>query len=682
MAIVFNCPHCNHLYRLPDALAGKRATCKNADCRKVIVIPQPRPATVPPSIAELGGIVPESNGKDHTPTPKIPTDVEAAALAALSDTPKEEATAAAGQAIPVTCPHCGHQWTEPAAKAGKNTLCPNPECRQRIKVPLPKKAEPPQDWRQGNIAGPTLAKQNFEQPEDVMNAEAKIVGKEAWQKGGGAEQDLEPVPLSRRIFFALLIGVPLIGLAAGAVYLWRSGKTHQEERVIQDAIKEYEQVGSNEVTPAEAPVFAAVLQLAAGEWALREEGVDKAKALQTALTHFAKARDELRQAAPKDDSKRPTAAERSAVACELALATLSLGGTDEQVKEKTRIRWVPEAAANRPLRINEKVDTVHGELQRTLQLLQGADFDLKAALARRLTRELVKQGQAELAAGVPVMLFTEPEQPEAKAIVALEIFRADRGAVKARQIADELKAQLAGGAGGRNPTPAMAVTLWLVLGVEKPPPVVAPPPANPAQQMSDGTRLAYVGLYVLQDKPKEALDLAARSVGPAGQPGAAAAGQLRALALYAEWAPDPAPAFDLAVGIVTRPAKKGETQAIPLFTVYRLAQLAAAAGKAEPAKQLADSLADDGLKAWAKGEAVRLTATPENKAPREATAAELPDDPKKLRAGHAWACLWIVRHNVRLSGDKGKEMKMVNLWPKGAIHPFGTAGIALGLQDR
>jgi hypothetical protein len=36
MAIVFNCPQCNLPYKLKDELAGKRATCKNPDCRKVI----------------------------------------------------------------------------------------------------------------------------------------------------------------------------------------------------------------------------------------------------------------------------------------------------------------------------------------------------------------------------------------------------------------------------------------------------------------------------------------------------------------------------------------------------------------------------------------------------------------------------------------------------------------------
>src|SRR5207302_272980 len=125
MAIEFNCPHCRHLYRLPDTLAGKRATCKNAQCRQVIVVPSP--ATVPP-------------------TAPPPIDVEAAALSALSDEPVQE-KAPPEKVIPVECPFCNNKWTVPFDKAGKNVLCPNEDCRQRVKVPEPKE-DVPTDWRQ------------------------------------------------------------------------------------------------------------------------------------------------------------------------------------------------------------------------------------------------------------------------------------------------------------------------------------------------------------------------------------------------------------------------------------------------------------------------------------------------------------------------------------------------------
>ena len=72
MAIAFNCPHCDFAYRLKDELAGKRATCKNPECRKLITIPTP--ITVP---------------DDDAPVPDAAA-LEAAALSALADEPPLE----------------------------------------------------------------------------------------------------------------------------------------------------------------------------------------------------------------------------------------------------------------------------------------------------------------------------------------------------------------------------------------------------------------------------------------------------------------------------------------------------------------------------------------------------------------------------------------------------------------
>src|SRR5436305_11979986 len=149
MAIEFNCPHCQHQYKLKDELAGKTATCKT--CRQKITIPQP--ATVPPDAPV-----------------KTAAEIEAEALAAMADEPAKAEQDAAGQVIDVECQFCNHKWTEPLTRAGKNTLCPNPECRQRVKIPEPKK-EDLLDWRQTRTKGPSLAKDNQPQKlEGVQDA--------------------------------------------------------------------------------------------------------------------------------------------------------------------------------------------------------------------------------------------------------------------------------------------------------------------------------------------------------------------------------------------------------------------------------------------------------------------------------------------------------------------------------
>ena len=87
------------------------------------------------------------------------------ALSALSDEPAKAAEQPAETAvIAMTCSHCDHKWTEPASKAGKNVLCANPECRQRLKVPEPK-GNKQVDWRQQGSQLPSLAKQAHEKLE-------------------------------------------------------------------------------------------------------------------------------------------------------------------------------------------------------------------------------------------------------------------------------------------------------------------------------------------------------------------------------------------------------------------------------------------------------------------------------------------------------------------------------------
>jgi hypothetical protein len=662
MAIVFNCPHCEHPYKLKDDLAGKRATCKNTSCRQQITIPQPTGFR----IADLGGIVPDDATPNTATAP--PADVEAAALAALNETAQEKEETAAADEIPMTCPHCDHKWAEPFAKAGKNTLCPNEECRQRIKVPEPKKGQVKENWRSTASGKPSLAKENFEKPTDVMDAEAKVVSREAYVKGGGAEQDYEPVPLKRRLFVWSLIAAPILLVAAGiwAIVSWRSER--REELSLEPAIAEFA-AAREELDPVQASLGSAILEIAAGQHALAATKMDKDKAFAQAVQHFKKAHSELQTAAQKDPQNR-AAADRFAVAGELAVALVGLGGTDEEAKENQRHRWVPASVGNRALRPNEQNRSVHAELQTVLgSSFAGADFDTKATVVRRLARDLAKKGQADLVASLASFCFSDSEQPEAKAVAALEVYRADRGSDMPKKTAEELKAILAGGAVGRVPSPASAQTLWEVVGTEKAPKLFPPPSAS----VVETSRYAFVGVHILKDESAKALDLCR-------QQGGTLNGQLRALALYAEWAPDPAPAFDSAISAISLSAK-AKKEAPPATVVLRLVQLAASANRPDQAKSLSDAIPDEGVKAWAKGSAIQFAATPENKNKIEDAAFEVPDDPKRLRAGHFQGKLWQSRQNAR-SMSASDATKAVNLWPRAVLKPFGLAGIALAQQDK
>ena len=104
--------------------------------------------------------------------------------------------------------------------------------------------------------------------------------------------------------------------------------------------------------------------------------------------------------------------------------------------------------------------------------------------------------------------------------------------------------------------------------------------------------------------------------------------------------------------------------------------------KPELAKEFANLIADEGLKAWAKGSAVqlRIASAPKDKADEAWAELPSPDKPKDLRAGHVWGRLWVARQNTRLS-DRSTQVKVVTAWPT-PIVPFGKAGIALGLQDK
>jgi hypothetical protein len=486
-------------------------------------------------------------------------------------------------------------------------------------------------------------------------ADAKIVSGQALKEADATGEELEPRPLKQKLLFVLVPLGLVAGLVFGVVYWMKSRTENKEHRLVQEAQEEFKRAAEG-LPKEEVPVFDAVLHVAAGEHAVRHNTREK---LKEGMDEFARAREALRAL---------SSPARNAACAELAVATLELGGTEEQAREQIRIRWTRDV--NLKIRPNERLFTVFEELQKTLGLVAGADLEYRTHLARRLTRELVKRGQGVTALElIPRALFAPPEEPEARAVVALEIYRADKGSPLVRKTADEFKARAAELAKAA-PVPASIETLFLVLG-EKSPLIVSKPPAGAGAP--DATRFAYVGWHALKGEGEEALALARR----AGPPEV----QVRALVLCADWLPDPVPALDAAGGILGAAVKSKKDGSVSPYAVLRLAQIAAAAGRPDQAKQFADFLADDGLKAWARGDAVRLRVGLAPKERADEVWAEVPDDAKKYRAGHAWGRFWVARQNTRVSGKRDDEVKAASAWPA-ALAPFGKAGVALGLQDR
>ncbi|VTU01904.1 unnamed protein product [Gemmataceae bacterium] len=643
MAIAFNCPHCQFAYNLPDKLAGKQARCKNPECRKVITVPAP--VTVPDDLRKGPGTA----------------ALERLALDALADEPpKVEEVPVQEKVIPMTCTYCDHKWTEPWSKAGKNALCPNPECRQRQKVPEPKE-DKPTDWKQPKTKLPTLAKQNFEKLDGVVSAnEVRNVSGVSLEKAGATDDLYEP----RSIKPLVWLGIGVVALIAVVVFgIWSLVTSRVETRkdaLLADARTELD-AKSADMSPAGAGLSSALLHAAAAEYALSDALVDSkgSERLKDAQAEFDKARNDVR--------KQPPGPERYAVAAELALATLAFAGTDEQVKEQLRYPWQPDVTPGRAMRLNERTHTIHQELTTTLNLLQPADFEFRAAVARRLTRELVKQGQVGMATDLlPVAMFSDAESAEARAVIALEVLRLDRGSAAAKQVATELKAGAGTGGLKGNPYPYSAQALFIAQQLDKPVPVPGGSGAIPDPRPV----LVNTPLLLLDDKVPEAVALALRAQQPDTQ--------LKAVALCAEWAKEPGPALDAAVAVVGR---GGKQSAISPSLVLRLSQLASLAGKHDQARTLADALADDGLKSWARGDAVRWRLAGNPKERPDETWVEVPDDPKKVRAGHAWGRMWVARHNTKESRNRDGEKKATASWP-GPVHPFALAGIALGLQDK
>jgi len=632
MAIVFDCPHCKYPYKLKDELAGRKATCKNPDCRQQITIPSP------PSAAEL----------------------EAAAHSALAeDAPHAEDVAPTAKTIPMTCSFCGHRWSEPMAKAGKNTLCP--ECRHRLRVPEPK-GDVPEDWRQQKTKLPSGAKERFEKLEGVQDAaEVKVVSGEALREADVMGIEDEPRTFKQKALIVLSVLAVVGGIALGIRYFFTSRSDDRDHQLMAEALKDFPDVAKQDA-PTEAGLCSAALRTAAAEYFLRQNSEES---LGKAREHYTKALGDLQHGAARA---------RFYVDGEIASTIIGFGGSDEEVKAKTRFAWQPGTQGGK-FGMGQKTYTVLEELRKPLEHAAQADMDFKFLLARRLARELTRRGQDAFAADLlPLALFSDSEKDEARAVVALEIHRASRNSAIPRAVAESLKARIEPELKAKsrtitwNPYPASAQILWDAVGIEFRP--LTLPPGNTA--VTDNVRFAFTGSFLMKGDMEQALALATRGTS------ADAPSKLRSLALCAEWMPDPARALDSAVVVVNGRGKQSLSQA----HLIRLVEIGLASGNVQQAKDLATSITDEGLKAWAFGDGIRHRAIASPTQKLDEGLMEAPTVPDKLKAGHFWGRLWIARQNTRLSGDRNAEKGAVAGWSTEVLRRAGLAGIALGLQDR
>lgn len=642
MAIDTRCPHCQTKYRLKDELSGKSVTCREAACRKVFAV-----VALPPA---ANGTHPPKAKRAAEPPPAV--DAETLAASLFADEPA--AAPVAERQVAVVCEICEHKWTEPASKVGKVVLCP--ECKHRQKIPEPKKKTA--DWRDAT-GGRRLLEKGPDLPKDLEEQQMREASLTSLVGAGVIEkEEVEPRTLKEKLAIVAVVAVVLAVLGGGVWWLLRTRSQGKEVLLAATAVDEIKEIKDDGPLPkGQPPLLRAALHLATGEAAVRQ---NTEEGLKDALKHFADARNEL-QAAPRSF-------ERDAVFSELATAVLATGGDNELVKGKSRIGWTPHAAAaSQPGTGQSRFVQVELRLLLSSMKDYGVDPEMRVLTARRLTRELVENGQPDLLFEVLQNGFDPTEQQEARAQALLAAVRANAAADKLRPHVDQLRNDVTN-AGEKAVTPITAAAVFRKFGITDVPAQKLPPVWQPGAAPSIATRLAYVPYLVLDDKPDAALTLATV---PTSLPE-----MVMGLAVLAEAAADPKPALSKAVEVTQnqRESLKGMN---PVY-LLRLVRAAAAAGVTDQADALAQVIADDGLREWARAEALRARWAAGKAAVPAADAPKT--EPGKLHVGHAWGCLLLARHNAAATG--AADPAAYDAWGKGELRGFGYAGAALGLKDR
>lgn len=367
MAIVFDCPHCKTNYRLKDEFAGKTATCKNPNCRKVI--PIPKPVAVAASSKKL--------------------DVDAVAAAAFSDEPVAQEESGPGEMIQVTCIGCDHMWQVESEKEGKNVLCP--ECRKANRVPERKKAEKA-DWR-GGPNKPSLAKVETGLDRDGAWTSANVGGistktaQEIMKERDAVEEpEVRRKKLIKRGSIGLLL---MLGLGVGIYFLVKGRKASNQEANMSEAVKAIKgEGGTND------PAYLALIYRASGEYQIRSsKNADETK---EALTSLQLARN---------TAKRVKGQDLNGAMRDVAVTLVELLGTTEQLENSERL----------------STKEVVSEIRQAIQAIP--DPEAMADAVRAVTRKCAEKNQSAMA---ETIAHNSPNPKEMLGQVGLELLRIDR----------------------------------------------------------------------------------------------------------------------------------------------------------------------------------------------------------------------------------------------------------------
>ena len=405
MPIRVKCESCKKTLSVKDHLAGKKIKCPV--CQSVVVVnaaetakesPDPAPgvpvtkkqvtATKQSKALAPSAEKPKTNGTPGAPVspngngvapakPEAieppPENVEAEALAAFADEPPPPEEDTTPKTIDFKCQYCDENVQLPIELAGKQSQCPNPECRRIVKVPLPK-VEGKKDWRKMDRKGPAAA--IISQPEELKDAwgtETTTRARQASLAQAGAIEKPKAPPVGafgwlRRGLVVIVAAGLGYGAVVGVIKLRSSNQQHHAVKEIKELAEGADPKIKNLLHRAEAHRALAVLYLREPNGAIKSM-----QQFQGAHGLVALRLKDL------DATGKESAVNEPFVLMDLAFSQIELGGTEDEAVRKEKQKW----------------DDVRGIMKSTLQEIPTPEAQVIAL--RELGTRLIDRDQKSLA---------------------------------------------------------------------------------------------------------------------------------------------------------------------------------------------------------------------------------------------------------------------------------------------